>query len=351
MARDSADELIVPRSLASVAVVLCFPVAWCAAGELPHGRAPWVRVATDDFELYTTAGEDAGRSLILRLERLRAMLQPILGWRGESRSEVRSDIRDERQRPACIIAFGSRDEFQPYAPVGRSVGFFLPGTRRDFMVLDGASAGSRAAAHEYVHLVMARSGFRLPLWLNEGLAELYSNLEDGRSEPRVAIGRFIPGRVLSLRRDAWIGLAELVSASTNSEAFTNAGMVDSAYAESWLLAHMLVLDPRYEAKFPDLLAALDTSETAEAFRQVYDKSIARVEQDLKAYLEVGQRNARILGDPPAPAALRVEVDREADFDGRAALAEMLGTYRGRAEQSRALYRQLDRDYPFRTGQH
>jgi len=306
-----------------------------------------VRVATDDFELYTTAGEDAGHSLILRLERLRAVLQPIIGWRGESRS----DIRDEREQPVCVIAFGSRDEFQPYAPIGRSVGFFLPGTRRDFMVLDGASAQSRAAAHEYVHLVMARSGFRLPPWLTEGVAELYSNLEEGRSEPRVAIGRFIPGRVLSLRRDTWIGLAELVSAGADSPVFSSAGMVDSAYAECWLLAHMLVLDPRYEAEFPDLLAALDTSETAEAFCRVYEKSIAQVEQDLKAYLEVGQANARNLGDPPSLAALRVEVDREADFDGRAALAEMLGNYRGRAEQSRDLHRQLERDYPSRVARH
>jgi len=318
----------VPRGLASVALVLCFPAAWSAAGELPHGRAvraPWVRVATADFELYTTADEDAGRGLVLRLERLRAVLAPILGWRGESRIAA----RDERERPVCIIAFGSRDEFQPYAPIGRSVGFFLPGTRRDFMVLDGASAESRAAAHEFVHLVMARNGLRLPAWLNEGLAELYSNVEEGRSEQRTAIGRFIPGRVLSMHRDAWIGLADLVSADANSEVFTNAGKVDAAYAESWLLAHMLVLDPRYAAKFPGLLAALETFETADAFRQVYDKSVAQVEQDLKVYLAIGQKYARILGDPPARAALRVEVDREADFDGRRALAEMLGNYRGR----------------------
>jgi hypothetical protein len=45
---------------------------------------------------------------------------------------------------------------------------------------------------------------------------------------------------------------------------------------------------------------------------------------------------------------RVDVEREADFDGRLALAEMLRNYRGRAEESRDLYRQLDRDYPHRS---
>jgi hypothetical protein len=110
---------------------------------------------------------------------------------------------------------------------------------------------------------------------------------------------------------------------------------------------MLVLDPRYGARFPDLLAALQTVETTEAFRQVYGKSVRQVELDLKTYLETGQTNVRIIGDSPLPAAQRVTVEREADFEGLAALAEMLGNYRGRTGQSRDLYRQLERDYPRR----
>ena len=115
-----------------MALAFCFPVAWCAAAELPHGHASWVRVATPDFELYTTADEDAGRSLIFRLERLRAVLQPILGWRGE----VRSEVRDQRERPICIIEFGTRDEFLPFAPMSRSIGYFLPGARRSSRTME-----------------------------------------------------------------------------------------------------------------------------------------------------------------------------------------------------------------------
>ena len=270
----------------------------------------------------------------------RAALQPVLALRGKR--------RDERQRPICVLVFRSRDEFQLYAPMGRSIGFFLPGDRRDFIVLDGSFAESRAAGHEYVHYVTAQSGFRLPVWLNEGLAELYSNLGGGRSEPRTSIGGFIPYRVLSLHQDSWIGLAELFSAGPDSEIFTRPDLVDPAYAESWLLAHMLVLDPRYAPKYPDFLAVLQSSDTPEAFRQTYGKSIGQVEQDLKAYLEVGQANVRTLAEPPPFSAQRIEVDREADYEGRLALVEMLRNYLGRAEQSRALYRQLARDYPLRT---
>jgi hypothetical protein len=169
------------------------------------------------------------------------------------------------------------------------MGFFPPGARRDLIVLGGLSAEGRMAAHEYAHLALAQSGFRLPVWLAEGLAELYSGVVDGRSEPRTDVGQFIPATVLSLRLEDWIDLEQLL---------TNPGLADGAYAESWLLAHMLVLDPRYAAKFPKLLEALGNSDTAEAFGQVYGKSISQVEQDLKAYLEEGPADARILPGKP-----------------------------------------------------
>lgn len=333
------DKVTVTEVFAFLTLVSCGLAAEAPRIHIDSTRGGWVRVATANFELYTTADEGAGRGLILQLERLRALLEPVLRWRVEATDEV--------ERPICIIAFGSHDEFQPYAPISRSIGFFLPGKQRDFVVLDGTHAESRAAAHEYVHFLVAQSGLRLPTWLNEGLAELYSNLEEGRPRQGAAIGRFIPGRVLSLRRGAWLNLAGLVSASSRSDFFTSPGRVDSAYAESWLLAHMLVLDPRYAPGFPDFLVALQTSETTEAFRQVYGKSVAQVEQELNEYLEVGQTNARLLGNSAAPAELPVQVERQADFDGRMALIEMLQNYSGRMDQSRDLYRRLALDYPQR----
>ena len=190
---------------------------------------------------------------------------------------------------------------------------------------------------------LSQSGLRLPVWLNEGLAELYSNIDESRT-----VGQFIPGRVISLRRGDWIGLANLTAATADSEAFTSAGSVDASYAESWLLAHMLVLDPRYRDKFPDLLAALQGSATAEAFEQVYGASLAEVEQDLRAYLDTAEKNASVLGETERPATPQVTVEPQADFEGLSALAEMLGNYQGRTGESRELYREIARDYPQRT---
>jgi hypothetical protein len=284
---------------------------------------------TPDFELLTTGGEDAGRSLLARLERLRTALQPIFPQR--------------TAKSVCVIEFGTHAEFQPYAPMSRSIGYFLPGARRDFVVLDGTHAEGRSAGHEYVHFAISQSGLRLPVWLNEGLAELYSNAGEA-----LTVGQFIMGRVIALRRGQWIGLAELTSATADSEAFTASGTVDAAYSESWLLAHMLVLDPRYQDKFADLLAALQVSRTAGAFERVYGRPLAEVERDLRAYLDSGEQNARSLRETERPAAPPVTVEPQADFEGLSAVAEMLGNYQGRTGQSRELYREIAREYPRRV---
>jgi hypothetical protein len=110
---------------------------------------------------------------------------------------------------------------------------------------------------------------------------------------------------------------------------------------------MLVLDPSYSGHFQGLLLALQRAGTADAFGMVYGKSVAQVEWDLTGYLEAGQANARALDRPLPPTAQPISVEREADFDARLALAEMLGNYLGRGEQAREEYRQLACDYPLR----
>jgi hypothetical protein len=116
--------MFVPKGSTFAAIAILF----CAAGSLPAEEH------VSSQRVYTTTGEDAGRNLVIRLERLRTVLQPVL------------ERRDARQSPVCIAAFGSRDEYQPYAPMSRSIGFFLSGARRDFIGMEDRSAVSRTAA-------------------------------------------------------------------------------------------------------------------------------------------------------------------------------------------------------------
>ena len=60
------------------------------------------------------------------------------------------------------------------------------------------------------------------------------------------------------------------------------------YSESWALAHMLLLGPKYRTGFPALLKLLrDGKDTEWAFERVYGKSMGQIQGDLRAYFMQG----------------------------------------------------------------
>lgn len=294
----------------------------------------WLELDSAHFQLFTTADEAAGTLLIHHFEQVRQVVQPALRWAGE------------REKPVQIVAFGSSGEMAPYTPNERASGFFLAGTDHDFIVLATPSSSTRTAAHEYGHLVLSQNGLDLPPWLNEGIAELYSNFS--LAGPKVRIGEFIPGRILALRNDGWVSLDELLSADYSSRLYRSSSYSQSTYAECWLLSHMLVLDPRYAPRFRNLILALGRTTAQQAFQSVYGKSIGEIERDVKEYLAIGTANARYLDAPAQPYAGPVRVLRGAEFGARLTLADLLSHYPGRHSQAREAFYQLQRDYPLRA---
>ena len=71
--------------------------------------------------------------------------------------------------------------------------YHRPGAERDYIVLSEAGRTScPTATHEYVHLNGNHAGMKLPPWLNEGLADLYSTLKpEGQ---KILVGSLVPGR-------------------------------------------------------------------------------------------------------------------------------------------------------------
>jgi hypothetical protein len=322
------------RLVARLALVIAFlGGGWYSEADPPD--ANWLKLTSANFELYTTASETSGRELIRHFEQIRRVLQPALGWQGPE------------SKRAVLIAFRSSTEFRPYAPNDCASGFYLPGSGHDFIVMASASREDRTAAHEYGHLILSHIGWHLPAWLDEGLAELYSDSDFSGAKRQISVGQFIPGRVATLHQDGWIRLDELLPANPSSELFSSPAFARSSYAECWLLAHMLALDPRYAPRFGDLVAALRNSDALAAFATAYGKSLTDVERDLRAYLVEGQRNRRLVDTGSADCQGAIMVDRDAGFDARLALAEMLRDYPGRRDQARGAYQQLVRDYPRR----
>lgn len=317
---------------------------WLAAALLAWGSLsaaptdPWLRLNTAHFELFTSAGERGGRDAIVHFERVRSFFQQAFG------------ILPHGGNPVQIVIFRSAKDYDPYRFNQVSNAYFETGLDHDFIVMQtGAAEAYQVAVHEYTHLLIHQMG-RIPRWLNEGLAELYSNLEPRGDE--VLVGRLIAGRVAMLASQRWLPLGEVIAVDEHSPLYnetTHAGMF---YAESWFLVHMLALQEFYSPRFRDLGQALQTMDTAQAFQKVYGKTVDQVQQDLQLYARSSQLTGRLFHIRMDEKVEAPTVER-GGFRARAALAEILNSLPEHRDAAHRACEELERDFGDRweTRQH
>ncbi len=311
--------------LASLVISACLAAA---------SQDPWLKVTSANFELYTTAGERAGRDLIRHFEQVRSFFLQAFGGKLAA------------GRPARIIAFRNEKEYKPYRPSEFSAAFYQPGAVHDFIVMSSASSELYpVAVHEYTHLLIHQSAMEVPPWLNEGLAELYSSLEPRGNQ--ILVGQLLPGRVQMLAAEKWIPLATLLHAEHSSPYYNEKSRAGMFYAESWALVHMLNLDPEYRPHLSAMAAALKDSDPEAAFAKAYGKSLEEVETALRNYFSASTIRAQLFNVQLPNSVDAPLIESAAGLPARVAIAELLANTRGRIEQANAAYAQLAKDYPQR----
>ncbi len=244
-------------------LVSVLAVAAGAAAAAPD----WVRIESPHFELFTNAGERSGRRTVLYFEQVRDFFLKT------------GSVGKVPASPVRIVRFRSPREFEPYRPYKAASAFYMSSPKRDLIVMGTPNRQTKnAAVHEYVHLLVKHSGADIPVWLNEGLAELYSTLEPQGKQ--VTFGK--AARVLGDRQ--WLPIRELLSVDYNSPHFDESDRTKVFYAQSWALTHMLCFSNPYRERFSDFLKGVDGDTGEEAFRWVYGKTPDQVESDFKRYV-------------------------------------------------------------------
>ncbi|MBV9407035.1 MAG: hypothetical protein JO211_16930, partial [Acidobacteriaceae bacterium] len=157
--------------------------------------AEWIKLTTPHFEMYTNNSQTKAIDALEIFERARAFFDE------NSPSETQTDL------PIRIIAFRSEDEFRPYSPNPGAVAYYHRSYGRDYIVMrDLIAASYPTAIHEYTHLYLEHRHLQVPIWLNEGLAEVYSTLRTNGEQliigsppaARLQAARALP--LLDLRR-------------------------------------------------------------------------------------------------------------------------------------------------------
>jgi tetratricopeptide (TPR) repeat protein len=307
----------------AIAIILLF-AARASASE-------WTRISAGRIEVLTDAGASTGKATLARLERIRAVL--------------REAGPEEHALPLRVFVFASADEFRRYRPGDAGQGFFRGGTERDYIVLEAGVAAGRAVFHEYVHRALASVAAELPLWFQEGTAELFSNVELGKDTLRA--GDPIPAHLSTLASAKWLTAEQLAAVGPRSPDYNTHALAGLFYAQSWALVHMLNLAPDYREALPRYLELLLSAqspghESNDAFRIAFGRGMDQAIVDLRKYLprlRAASVSFVLPGDAAAPA-----VTRMAAVDALLARAD-LALQLERIDLARGLLEKAERDAP------
>ena len=302
--------------------------SWAAAvllvaliGAAPVAAADtWLRVATPDFTVVTSLRE-----------------KEAAAWAGDFAQYVaamRDFFHRDKMRlpPLTVVLFAREKEFEKYRPLDGSgqpkqvAGFFL---RHESWAVAGLSGVrvrdevKRTIFHEGVHWFLSTQEQTNPVWLEEGLAEVFSTFNVVKNQAEW--GRAIDSHVFLLNHTETLPLEQLLS-TAQSDVFGDDELhTNVVYAESWAFVHYMIFGKQQASR----LAFLDYADSvhagvlpAEAFRRAFGKTYVEMDRVLAHYLSMGEyfisrRPLAAVATPKIEVATPVDV---ADALGRLALA-------------------------------
>jgi tetratricopeptide (TPR) repeat protein len=235
-------------------------------------QAQWIGLATPHFHLYTTNDEKTAAAALRTFERARYFFEKSGIFRSVPTSVVQ------------IVAFRSEQEYRSQGINPGACGYYQRTRRGDYIVMrDLEPEHHQIGVHEYTHFVFEHSGLILPLWLNEGLADLYSSVA-GR-ESHAVLGGAPFGRLYTLENQPWMDVGTLLDVGRDSPYYRQPQKMLVFYAESWALTHMLALNVDYAAEFPKFVESVSSGANArDSLLRVYGKTLDQVTADLRHYL-------------------------------------------------------------------
>jgi tetratricopeptide (TPR) repeat protein/outer membrane lipoprotein-sorting protein len=146
-----------------------------------------------------------------------------------------------------------------------------------------------------VHLHVKDNIPGAPLWLNEGLAELYESLQFSGSDALLGSPNH---NYIYLRQGELLPLKTLFSIGTNSPHYNEQDKAGIFYGESWALVHYLMLGDRArQDQFRQFLQRVGRGDdAARAIEGAYGITIDTLEEELRSYIRRGNITAqRITG--------------------------------------------------------
>ena len=273
-------------------LILCLflQVVACAftalAADVPLAERPWFEVSTAHFNFYSCGPIGSVYKLAARLEQFSSAYAQLAGAQAVA------------SPPITVMVFPDRQTLEPFLPLynGQPAtisAFFHHGLEENMIVLSLPEPGYQlnldVIFHEYTHFLFRRNDNLWPLWLKEGMAEMYSTFQT--SGHYVQIGAPIPQHLRALTGQPLLPLADLFSVKEDSPSYNEHERQGMFYAESWLLTDFLMAGdvPGYISRFGQFTTLLHQGQLPpDAFTNALQSSLPAVQAQLQRYLLRGQ---------------------------------------------------------------
>jgi tetratricopeptide (TPR) repeat protein len=191
---------------------------------------------------------------------------------------------------------GERDfaPFRPLRPDGKPAevaGYFMRGNDLNIIGLYGQDEPGetrRVIFHEGVHWYLDAFPDQLPLWLEEGLAELFSTFEIKKDH--ALWGEVILPHVYTLNEQKSPSLLRLLGISRSDGEFNDSNRVTLVYAQSWALTHFMLFAKQEgtETRLGRFLRArAENPNPYLALEKAFGTDIANIEASLSKYVTDG----------------------------------------------------------------
>jgi Flp pilus assembly protein TadD len=261
-----------------------------AASDRPDADAlvhqKWFEARTAHFHLYSCGPTQEVARLAARLEQFRDAYSILAGAQAVA------------SPPITVLAFPDHAALRPFLPLydGKPANlraFFNRGSDENLIALSlsGPDAGSLPAIfHEYTHVLLRHNEPYWPMWLVEGMAEIYATFAVHGGH-RTSIGSAQQHHVRLLEQRPLMPLHQLFAVGRNSPEYNEREHQGVFYAESWLLTHYLMMgnNPAIKANFSRLTPLLRLGQSPEqAFTNALQTSLPAMEAQLRHYLERGK---------------------------------------------------------------
>ncbi|HTL16990.1 MAG TPA: tetratricopeptide repeat protein [Patescibacteria group bacterium] len=261
----------------------CTPV--CDGQQLSLLTNRWFEARTSHFRTYSCGATQQVAKLTARLEQFRTAYEALAG-----NLAVASP-------PIEVLALPDHKSLEHFVPLyqGRPMnlsGFFHRDSDENLIVLSLAESGAGALDtifHEYSHLLLRRNQQIWPMWLIEGMADIYATFEV-RDDHGIRLGKPQAIYLQLLSNQPMMPLSALFSVSHDSPEYNERERQGIFYAESWLLTHYLMIgNPARRAGLGELSNLLRRGQTLEqAFTNAFRMPLAAMQQELTRYLRDGK---------------------------------------------------------------